>query len=103
MKITFSVIKADVGGFVGRSAMHEELIEEAEERCFHHHRYRRGQRRVCVQRKQEQRDKRRDHCAVARRLTARYGEGLPSAAPLLCSPIGQSATGSPTRGYLRSP
>jgi fructose 1,6-bisphosphate aldolase/phosphatase len=28
-KITFSVIKADVGGYVGHSAMHPELIEEA--------------------------------------------------------------------------
>lgn len=31
-KITLSVIKADVGGFVGHSSMHEELIEEAEDR-----------------------------------------------------------------------
>lgn len=31
-KTTLSVIKADVGGFVGHSAMHEELIEEAEDR-----------------------------------------------------------------------
>jgi fructose 1,6-bisphosphate aldolase/phosphatase len=30
--ITLSVIKADVGGFVGHSGMHEELIEEAEDR-----------------------------------------------------------------------
>jgi fructose 1,6-bisphosphate aldolase/phosphatase len=30
--ITLSVIKADVGGFVGHSSMHEELIEEAEDR-----------------------------------------------------------------------
>jgi fructose 1,6-bisphosphate aldolase/phosphatase len=28
-KITLSVIKADVGGYVGHSAMHEQLIEEA--------------------------------------------------------------------------
>ena len=28
-KITLSVIKADVGGFVGHSGMHEKLIEEA--------------------------------------------------------------------------
>jgi fructose 1,6-bisphosphate aldolase/phosphatase len=28
-KITISVIKADVGGFVGHSSIHEELIEEA--------------------------------------------------------------------------
>ena len=32
--ITLSVIKADVGGFVGHSSMHEELIEEAEERLL---------------------------------------------------------------------
>jgi fructose 1,6-bisphosphate aldolase/phosphatase len=31
-KITLSVIKADVGGFVGHSSTHEELIEEAEDR-----------------------------------------------------------------------
>ena len=31
-KITLSVIKADVGGFVGHSAMHPELIEEAKGR-----------------------------------------------------------------------
>jgi fructose 1,6-bisphosphate aldolase/phosphatase len=31
-RITVSVIKADVGGFVGHSSMHEELIEEAEDR-----------------------------------------------------------------------
>ena len=31
-KITFSVIKADVGGFVGHSAMHSDLIEEAKRR-----------------------------------------------------------------------
>ncbi len=31
-KITVSVIKADVGGFVGHSAMHQALIEEAEQR-----------------------------------------------------------------------
>ncbi|MGD2207382.1 MAG: fructose 1,6-bisphosphatase, partial [Anaerolineae bacterium] len=31
-KITLSVIKADVGGFVGHSSIHEELIEEAEDR-----------------------------------------------------------------------
>lgn len=31
-KITLSVIKADVGGFVGHSSMHPELIEEAEDR-----------------------------------------------------------------------
>ena len=31
-RITLSVIKADVGGFVGHSGMHEELIEEAEDR-----------------------------------------------------------------------
>ena len=30
-KTTLSVIKADVGGFVGHSSIHEELIEEAEE------------------------------------------------------------------------
>lgn len=30
-KITLSVIKADVGGFVGHSGMHEKLIEQAEE------------------------------------------------------------------------
>ncbi len=29
-KITLSVIKADVGGYVGHSAMHEALLEEAE-------------------------------------------------------------------------
>lgn len=28
-KITLSVIKADVGGFVGHSAMHGELLDEA--------------------------------------------------------------------------
>jgi fructose 1,6-bisphosphate aldolase/phosphatase len=28
-KVTLSVIKADVGGFVGHSGMHPELIEEA--------------------------------------------------------------------------
>ncbi len=31
-KITLSVIKADVGGFVGHSAMHEELLDEAKAR-----------------------------------------------------------------------
>ena len=31
-KLTLSVIKADVGGYVGHSAMHEELIEEAQDR-----------------------------------------------------------------------
>ena len=31
-KITVSVIKADVGGYVGHSAMHEDLIEEANNR-----------------------------------------------------------------------
>jgi fructose 1,6-bisphosphate aldolase/phosphatase len=31
-KITLSVIKADVGGFVGHSAMHPELMEEARNR-----------------------------------------------------------------------
>jgi fructose 1,6-bisphosphate aldolase/phosphatase len=31
-KVTFSVIKADVGGYVGHSAMHPELIEEAKGR-----------------------------------------------------------------------
>jgi fructose 1,6-bisphosphate aldolase/phosphatase len=31
-KITISVIKADVGGFVGHSAMHSDLIEEAKRR-----------------------------------------------------------------------
>ncbi len=31
-EITLSVIKADVGGFVGHSGMHVELIEEAEDR-----------------------------------------------------------------------
>lgn len=31
-KITVSIIKADVGGFVGHSGMHEELLEEARER-----------------------------------------------------------------------
>ncbi|HIE38864.1 MAG TPA: fructose 1,6-bisphosphatase [Anaerolineae bacterium] len=31
-KITLSVIKADVGGFVGHSSVHEELLEEAEDR-----------------------------------------------------------------------
>jgi len=30
-KITFSVIKADVGGFVGHSSMHKSLMEKAEE------------------------------------------------------------------------
>jgi len=30
--ITLSVIKADVGGFVGHSSIHEELIEEADDR-----------------------------------------------------------------------
>ena len=28
-KITLSVIKADVGGYVGHSAIHEDLMEEA--------------------------------------------------------------------------
>lgn len=31
-RTTLSVIKADVGGFVGHSSIHEELIEEAEDR-----------------------------------------------------------------------
>jgi fructose 1,6-bisphosphate aldolase/phosphatase len=31
-KVTLSVIKADVGGFVGHSAMHDDLIEEARTR-----------------------------------------------------------------------
>ncbi|MCX7855154.1 MAG: fructose-1,6-bisphosphatase, partial [Anaerolineae bacterium] len=31
-RITLSVIKADVGGFVGHSSVHDELIEEAEDR-----------------------------------------------------------------------
>lgn len=31
-KITLSVIKADVGGFVGHSAMHDEILEEARNR-----------------------------------------------------------------------
>jgi len=31
-KITLSIIKADVGGFVGHSSIHQELIEEAEDR-----------------------------------------------------------------------
>lgn len=31
-RITLSVIKADVGGFVGHSSTHEELIEEADDR-----------------------------------------------------------------------
>lgn len=31
-KITLSIIKADVGGFVGHSGMHEELLEEAKNR-----------------------------------------------------------------------
>jgi fructose 1,6-bisphosphate aldolase/phosphatase len=31
-KITISVIKADVGGFVGHSAMHSDLLEEAKRR-----------------------------------------------------------------------
>ncbi|HEY76676.1 MAG TPA: fructose 1,6-bisphosphatase, partial [Thermoflexia bacterium] len=31
-KITLSVIKADIGGFVGHSSVHDELIEEAEDR-----------------------------------------------------------------------
>jgi len=30
MKITLSVIKADIGGFVGHSSMHEELVKTAE-------------------------------------------------------------------------
>ncbi len=30
--ITLSVIKADIGGFVGHSSVHDELIEEAEDR-----------------------------------------------------------------------
>jgi fructose 1,6-bisphosphate aldolase/phosphatase len=33
-EIAFSVIKADVGGFVGHSSMHEELIEEADDRLL---------------------------------------------------------------------
>lgn len=32
--VTLSVIKADVGGFVGHSSMHEELIEEADDRLL---------------------------------------------------------------------
>jgi fructose 1,6-bisphosphate aldolase/phosphatase len=36
--ITLSVIKADVGGFVGHSSMHEELVEEAEDRLLAAHR-----------------------------------------------------------------
>lgn len=31
-KITLSVIKADVGGYVGHSSMHEDLLKEAEDR-----------------------------------------------------------------------
>jgi fructose 1,6-bisphosphate aldolase/phosphatase len=31
-KITLSVIKADVGGYVGHSSMHPALMEEAEEK-----------------------------------------------------------------------
>jgi fructose 1,6-bisphosphatase len=31
-KITLSVIKADVGGYVGHSAMHDDLLEEARRR-----------------------------------------------------------------------
>ena len=31
-KVTFSVIKADVGGYVGHSSMHPALIEEAEDK-----------------------------------------------------------------------
>jgi fructose 1,6-bisphosphate aldolase/phosphatase len=31
-KVTVSVIKADVGGFVGHSSMHPALIEEAKEK-----------------------------------------------------------------------
>jgi fructose 1,6-bisphosphate aldolase/phosphatase len=31
-KISLSVIKADVGGFVGHSAMHDDLIETAKKR-----------------------------------------------------------------------
>jgi fructose 1,6-bisphosphate aldolase/phosphatase len=31
-KVTISVIKADVGGFVGHSSIHPELVEEAQER-----------------------------------------------------------------------
>lgn len=30
MKTTFSIIKADVGGFPGHSSVHEKLIEVAE-------------------------------------------------------------------------
>jgi fructose 1,6-bisphosphate aldolase/phosphatase len=33
-QITLSVIKADVGGFVGHSSMHQELIEEADDRLL---------------------------------------------------------------------
>ncbi len=33
-KITLSVIKADVGGFVGHSSMHDELLEEADDRLL---------------------------------------------------------------------
>ena len=32
MELTLSVIKADVGGFVGHSHMHPDLLEEARER-----------------------------------------------------------------------
>ena len=31
MKITLSVIKADIGGYVGHSGMHPRLMETAEE------------------------------------------------------------------------
>jgi fructose 1,6-bisphosphate aldolase/phosphatase len=31
MKTTISVIKADIGGYVGHSAMHPELVEKANE------------------------------------------------------------------------
>ncbi len=33
-EITLSVIKADVGGFVGHSSIHEELLEEADDRLL---------------------------------------------------------------------
>ena len=33
MKVTFSVIKADIGGWVGHSSMHPDLMAEGE-RCL---------------------------------------------------------------------
>jgi len=30
-KVTLSVIKADVGGYVGRSSMHQSLLDRAKE------------------------------------------------------------------------